>query len=183
MDCKNLLVTKNDLIKLCALSGVADDARVNVCIQQAQNSLRAILCRDFFNELITEFTAGSYTGLNQTLVEDYIYPYLCWLAYEKYILIGSQDNTKAGFREHLDDNSQPVTDMRLKSLMKNAYEQAEFYKADLEKYLYDNADDFATWKASGCYCLEPERTFKITGAGTKRQSDECTSIGQQCSDC
>lgn len=183
MDCKSQLITKNELIKLCALSQTADDARVNVCIQQAQNSLRAVLCRDFFNELITEFEAESYTGLNETLVEVYIRPYLSWLAYEKYVLIGSQANTKAGFREHLDDDSQPVTDQRLKSLMKNAYEQSEYHKRDMINYLYENENQFTTWKNSGCYCMEQDITFKITGAGTKKQSDECTTVRQQRSDC
>ena len=164
MDCKNQLITKNEIIKACALSSVADDSRVNVCIQQAMNRLRTVLCRDFFNELIVEFNAETYTGLNETLVEDYIRPYLSWLAYESYVLIGSQANTKAGFREHLDEDSQPVTDQRLKSIMKNAYEQSEFYRSLMLEYLYDNEDDFATWKASGCYCLEPKSTFKITGA-------------------
>lgn len=163
MDCKNQLITKNDIIKACALSDNADDGRINVCIGQSQNGLRVILCKDFYNQLITEFNNEAYTGLNETLVEDYIRPFLCWLAYEKYILIGSQANTKAGFREHLEDNSQPVTDQRLKSLMKNAYEQSEFYKSLLKEYLYDNENSFATWKASGCYCIEPKRTFKITG--------------------
>lgn len=164
MDCKDQLITKNEIIKACALSDVADDSRVNVCIQQAMNRLRAVICRDFFNELITEFNAKSYTGLNEILVKEFIRPYLSWLAYEKYVLIGSQANTKAGFREHLDDDSQPVTDQRLKSLMKNAYEQGEFYRSLMLEYLYDNEDEFLTWKASGCYCLEPKSTFKITGA-------------------
>ena len=164
MDCKNQLITKNEIIKACALSKNADDSRVNVCIKQAMNRLRVVLCRDFFNELMTEFNTETYTGLNETLVEDYIRPYLSWLAYEIYTLIGAQANTKAGFREHLDEDSQPVTDQRLKSIMKNAYEQSEFYKSLMLEYLYDNEDDFATWKASGCYCLEPKTTFKITGA-------------------
>ena len=164
MDCKNQLITKNEIIKKCDLSKVADDSKVNVCIRQAMNSLRAVLCRDFFNELITEFNAETYTGLNETLVEDFIRPYLSWLAYEIYALLGQQTDTKAGFREHLDDDSQPVTDQRLKSLEKNAYGQSEFYKSLMLEYLYDNEDEFLTWKASGCYCLEPKSTFKITGA-------------------
>ena len=176
MDCKNQLITKNELIKICALSENADDSRVNVSIQQAQNALRALLCKDFFNELIAEFNAETYTGLNETLVENYIRPFLSWLAYEKYCLIGSQSNTKAGFREHLDDDSQPVTDNRLKSIMKNAYEQSEFFKADLLDYMYENENSFPTWKSSGCYCITPTSTFKITGAGTKK--NECTTERQ-----
>ncbi len=168
MDCKNLLVTKNELIKICGIADVADDKTVNVSIQQAQNKdLRAILCIDFLNELIVEFNAESYTGLNETLVEDFIRPYLSWLAYEKFVLIGSQSNTKAGFREHLDDDSQPITEARLKSLMKNAYQNVIFYKGLLLEYLYDNETEFTTWRTSGCYCLEPKNTFKITGIGKR----------------
>ena len=166
MDCKNLLITKNELIKICALTTTADDSRVNVCIQQAMNQLRPILCRDFYFELIAEFNAESYTGLNEILVENYIRPFLSWLAYERYILLGSQSNTKSGFREHLDPDSQPITEERLKSLVKNAYQDTLFFKGLLLEYLYDNKDDFPTWKASGCYCMETRSSFKITGAGS-----------------
>jgi hypothetical protein len=166
MECKNLLVTKNNLIEHCDLSENADDVRVNVAITQAHNQLRAVICRDYYDYLIAQYNANTLAGIHLTLANTYIEPYLSWLSYSKYCLIGSQENTKSGFREQVSENSQPVTEARLNAIRKNAEEQALFHQGEMLYYLKQNITLFTVYADSDCYkCKSMESTFKITGAG------------------
>jgi len=164
----NLLITKNDLIENCALSENSADNKVNVAIQQAHNKLQAVLCRDFYEELRTQFLSDSLTVYNASLMS-YVKMYLVWEAYSSFVVVGAFDQTKAGFRQHTDENSQVLNSGELNMLKKNAEEQALFWKGELVNYLYDNIDNYATFKGSNCYCKKTTYNFKISGAGSKKK--------------
>ena len=167
MECKNLLITKNNLIEHCGIASNADDASVNVAIVQAHNTLKSLICRDYYDFLISGNDAGSLTGYHLTLLNDYIEYYLTWLAYSKFILLGAQMNARAGFREHIEETSQPVTEARLNALRKNAEEQVMYYKAEMFFFINGNIAEFSLYKNSDCYdCTTKKESFKITGAGS-----------------
>ena len=167
MDCRNFLITKNDVIKYCGLTANANDDTVNVCIQQAHNRLKSIICEAMLDDLISEFLADTYTGLNNTFIQDYVQPFLTWLAYSKYVVWGAQDNTKAGFRELTDDHSTPVSDLRLKNMLTVAENEAEINRKLMIRFLFDNIASFPLFEASDCYdcCNEKKYFHKISGAG------------------
>jgi len=166
----NLLITKNDLIEHCGLSENTNDVKVNIAIQQAHNKLQSILCRDYYNELKTQFLAGSLTAENQTFLDDYVKFFLTWEAYASFCIVGTFAQTKAGFRQHTDENSTPVDNQRIDMIRNNAKEQSMFWHGEMMHFLMDNINDYATYKASDCYdCKEKKLpNFGISGAGKKR---------------
>jgi len=167
----NLLVTKNDIVDNCALSENTDDRQINVAIVQAHNKLQAVLCRDFYEELKTQFLNSTLSTEN-TAIFPYVKNYLVWESYSSFIVVGSFNQTKAGFREHTDDNSQPVDNTRISMIKKNAEEQAQFYLGELRRFLHDNIGDYSTYQASNCYDCDPKKySFKISGAGSKERPD------------
>lgn len=164
MQNKVLIITKDDLRQWCNVSENASDEQINICIEQAQNQLKSLFCRDYYDDFLAGFEDDSLTGQDLALLA-YVKPYLSWLAYSKYTVVGSQDNTKSGFRELLSDNSQPVTESRLNAIRKNAEEQVMYYERDMMYFIKSNINDFPVYKASNCYTGKKNKlTFKITGA-------------------
>jgi hypothetical protein len=178
----NLLINKNDLIEHCGLSGNTDDAKVNISIQQAHNKLQSILCRDFYNELKTEFLDGSLSTENQTFVDDYVKSFLVWEAYASFCIVGTFAQTKAGFREHTDENSSPVDNQRIDMIRNNAKEQSMFWHGEMMHFLVENIDNYATYKNSDCYdCREKKLpSFGISGAGKKKKEYYPTYLNDNC---
>lgn len=166
---QSLLITKNDLITYCGIAEGSDDSRINMAITQAHNQLRALLCRDYCNYLIDHNDAGDLAGVHLTFLNEYVKFYLSWMAYSKFVILGSQAQTESGFREHTDDHSQPVTDIRLNAIKKNAEEQVLYYKGEMMYYINTNIDSFSLFKTSDCYEKRIIKTFKISGAGRKRK--------------
>jgi len=163
----NLLISKNDLIEQCSVSINVDDKDANVAIKQAHNKLKAIFCRDFYNELLTQYEAGTLTADNTALMS-YVIDYLVWEAYVSLTVVGSFSHTKSGFREHTDENSNPVDNNRIAMIKKNAEEQANLYRGEMMAFINENIDNYSTYKTSDCYtCQRTQPAFKISGAGSK----------------
>lgn len=104
--------------------------------------LRDILGTDLYAELITQINANTVTALNQTLLNDYIEPYLINKVISESVLDMTYKLRNKAIMTTNSDFGQ-VANLTDLSKIKGQYEnRAEGYKNLLEVYMCDNSDDY-----------------------------------------
>ncbi len=137
--------------------------------------LYPILREDYFNEIRDELKGNNLSAENTTLlpkIRKMVAEFALVEAIPHLSLLIEGDGFKIVSSTDQYDSKQNLTNKNhmdaIQALKYKAEENARIYRADLIRFLYDNADDYATWKAGGYY-VEPTETGGVT------QSD--SSIG------
>jgi len=137
-------------------------------IEDAQKvDLQSLMGRDFFNDMIRNYTDANY----QTLLNggDYIYSgstysnyglksVLVLYAYGRYIISGSQTDTPFGYVEK-DSNDSTKVELSRKKAMGKSNSQAGFNDwENVKDFLDRNASDYPLWNAS---CIQKTGVFRF----------------------
>ena len=129
------LIPMSYLNEVCFLSLNTDDKKYRMCLKMAQEILRDILGKSFFEEIDSQFLVNNLTSDNSTLYEDYIKDYLAWQTYFYYLKFANVDATPTGIRAFSDDNSTLASDVQMFSLEKNVLERSNYYKFKILNFL------------------------------------------------
>ncbi len=173
-----LLVNRTDIAEYRQISSTVKDKVLNSFINDAQFvDVQDLLGRDFYNDLIRNFTDDNY----QTLLNrgDYTYQTVTYTnvglkavivhyAYSRYVLEGSQTDTPFSLVEKLNPDSQPVSDGSKKTRAKSNQQTAFNYWENVIDFLDRNSSDYPLW-TSGCVVKRGGfRISKIGGASRVR---------------
>lgn len=128
------------------LSENIDSRKLQIPLDMAQDNLKNILGKTFYDEIVTQYTADALTEDNEELY-DYIKKYLAWETAFYFTKFSQSDSTPTGFRSFDDENSTLIQDIQLTSLSKNQKERSVFYKNSMINFLNQqkDLDKFPLW--------------------------------------
>jgi hypothetical protein len=128
-----------------------------------------LLCQDiyiqpklgstFYNELKTDVIGSSLSGVNKTLMDDYIRPALKWRIVAEVAYTTSYPITNKGMVRR-DGEASTAADKRDVDQQSSKYEDwAEFYTQRLIDYLCENETDYPNYQnaGSGADVIQPDR--------------------------
>lgn len=132
-----LLVTRNDIIKTSPLQGSIDSDRLLPFVRTAQEKyILNLLGTVLYNKLQDDVEAGTpFTGIYQTLVEDYIKPTLIWYSCVEYLPFSAVQFKSEGAVKHQSEQSQAVSKTEVDYLTQKSQDNAEWYATRLQDYL------------------------------------------------
>ena len=131
------LITFSYLRKETGISPEIEDAVLDNPIKWAQDRLRFVLGRDFYDELYSQGTTTptAYSTDNAALFDPYIKQFLAWQAYELYITKANSYETRTGVRVFKEENSDPVGDQEMNARIQLAKQTAQMYKGEMVGYI------------------------------------------------
>lgn len=127
--------------------------------------LLAVVGKDMHDELVEEIQGDGLSAENELLVAK-IRRSLSYftlaeaLPHMRVVLDG--DGVKTVSSTDFYDSSKAAGDEMIVDLRSKSIENAKMYRAELNKFLYDNVDDYPTWSASDRYITDTNRSYTIT---------------------
>lgn len=162
-----LILTLSYLNEACFLSLNENDTKYNMCLKMAQDDLRDLLGREFYDQIVSQYPSFSGATDNSTLYTNYIKDYLAWQTYFNYLKFANVNATPTGVRTFNDENSSLATDIQMYSLEKNVLARANKYKYDIINFLNESQSNDSTkyslWEDE---CKE-QMSFSITAVDKK----------------
>ena len=119
------------------ISDNVDNKKLDNPIKNAQDHLRALLGKSFYDELVSQYitTPKTFTAANEAFYDPYVKQFLAWKAYEFYIVKANTFESRIGVRVFREENSDPVSDKILGEQIALAKRQAQFYKDEMLSFL------------------------------------------------
>src|SRR5689334_4844066 len=110
MSCRILFISTSDFRERVDLTPNILDKYIvpNIALIQ-DRYIKKVLCKDFYNELLDQVENNTLTTANETLMNDYIKPYMVYRAYARYIAGANVFSTASGFRKYIEDNSESAS--------------------------------------------------------------------------
>lgn len=137
----NKLINYAYLKEECDLPQNIPDEELEHKIYRAQEMLRMLMCDEFYQAFLTAYLAGTLTGVYATLYP-YIKQFVAWQAHEYFVIKANFKPTRSGYRVHSEENSQPATDVQMATLIKDAKQQAQYYKKLLVDFMNGNRANY-----------------------------------------
>lgn len=123
------------LNEACFLSLNEDDKKYQFNLEEAQDNLYDLLGGQFYEQIESQYSAGTLAGDNLTLYQNYLKKYLAWQTYFYYQGFANVNNTPTGVREFSDENSSIVSDLKMYSLERNISKKVNKYKNRIINFL------------------------------------------------
>ena len=134
-----VLLKDNEITKNTLLGGDIDVQKLRQCILDAQSlRLEELLGETLYEKIETDFDANTFTGLYNTLYNDYIKPFLIRQSAVEYLKIGAFTVANNGIFSPLPENASAITDVNLSNLIKNMQIKADTYAERMFKWLCKN---------------------------------------------
>lgn len=132
-----LFITRNDIIKNTPLGGAIDADALLPFVRTAQEKyLLNLLGTVLYNKLQDDIEAGdSFSGIYQTLVQDYVKPTLIWYACVEYIPFSAISFKSNGAVKHISETSVSPGKNEVDYLLSKALDNAGYYSTRLQDYL------------------------------------------------
>lgn len=138
-------------------------------IYRAQEMLRMVMCDEFYQSFLTAYLAGPLTGAYSTLYP-YIKQFVAWQAHEYYAIRANFKPTRSGYRVHREDNSDPTTDTQQSMIIKDAKQQAQYYKKLLIDFIEGNPTNYPLY-CGDCNGNTSGNSFHISAVKNKHKED------------
>lgn len=157
-----LILDLSYLNDACFLPLNTDDKKYNMCLKMAQEDLRDLIHREFYDEIVSQYPDFIGQSNNSTLYTDYIKDFLAWQTYFNYLKFANVESTPSGVRAFNDANSTLATDIQMYSLEKNVLARANRYKYEIVNFLNESqANDSTKYPLWEDECRE-QMSFSIT---------------------
>lgn len=132
-----LFITRNDIIKNTPLGGAIDADALLPFVRTAQEKyLLNLLGTVLYNKLQDDIEAGdSFSGIYQTLVQDYVKPTLIWYACVEYIPFSAISFKSNGAVKHISETSVSPGKNEVDYLLSKALDNAGYYSTRLQDFL------------------------------------------------
>lgn len=114
--------------------------------------IRTILGKELYADLLTKYENSGNVSLTEAYskLHKALIPLLCYAAYEQYLPYSNITNTAFGLVVKKSQHSEPVDDKTLGKIINNVGHKVNFYRAELEVFLKENAADYPLYKQEGC---------------------------------
>lgn len=129
-------------------------------IYRAQEMLRMLMGDEFYQDFLTNYKASTLSDVYNTLYP-YIQKFVAWQAFEFYVVKANFNPTRSGFRVHSEENSVAASDAQMAMLIKDAKQQAQYYKTLMVDYLNGHYADYSLYNHS-CGNKLTGNTFHIS---------------------
>jgi hypothetical protein len=138
-----LFITRNDIIKNTPLQGAIDSDKLLPFMRTAQEKyMLNLLGTVLYNKLQSDITSGTpFTGVYETLVEDYVKPTLIWYACVEYIPFSGISFKSEGSFKHQSEQSISPGKNEIDYLLSKALNNADYYATRLQDYLIAKSVD------------------------------------------
>jgi hypothetical protein len=132
-----LFITRNDIIKNTPLGGAIDADALLPFVRTAQEKyLLNLLGTVLYNKLQDDIEAGdSFSGIYQTLVQDYVKPTLIWYSCVEYIPFSAISFKSNGAVKHISETSVSPGKNEVDYLLSKALDNAGYYSTRLQDFL------------------------------------------------
>ena len=132
-----LFITRNDIIKQTPLQGAIDADKLLPFIRTAQDKyMLNLLGTVLFDKLQSDISSGTaFTGVYETLMEDYVKPTLIWYACVEYIPFSGISFKSEGSFKHQSESSVSPGKNEIDYLLSKALNNADYYATRLQDYL------------------------------------------------
>lgn len=131
-----LLITQSELTKNTPLGGNVDPDKYIYCVKDVQRTvIEPLLGTKLYNKLLTDFEAGTVTGIYSTLLDEYIKPILIHSAFADYVVIGAYNVSNAGIYKHLPQDAEAVSKTEVDYLAEKQKQKAQVFIERCERYL------------------------------------------------
>jgi hypothetical protein len=145
-----LFITRNDIIKNTPLGGAIDADALLPFVRTAQEKyLLNLLGTVLYNKIQDDIEAGtSFTGVYQTLVQDYVKPTLIWYSCVEYIPFSAITFKSNGAVKHISETSVSPGKNEVDYLLSKALDNAGYYSTRLQDYLLANSSNIPEYLES-----------------------------------
>lgn len=144
------------------------DAELEHPIYRGQEMLRMLMCDEFYQSFLAAYLAGTLTGVYATLYP-YVKQFVAWQSYEYWVVKANFKPTRSGFRVHTEENSVVATDIQMATLIKDAKQQAQYYKKLMIDFIEGNPTNYPLY--CGCETGLSGNSFHITAVKNKHKKD------------
>lgn len=134
-------------------------------IDVAQIQLKRIIGRKLLDEILGQVQNDNLTSLNETLLDEYIQPFLLWATLKEanpYLLYKYRNKAIAVKGAEF---SSPVSQYELETLTKKANDKANLYAYEMEEYLQENSADYPLWECTG----RPVGSYSLNLTDTRKK--------------
>jgi len=160
-----LLLNKDDFIYWVDLSPNIKEEQLNPSILDAQvRLLKGTMCASLYNEVYSQFLSDTLTAENQTLLDEYVKPFLIFASYVNYLTTAGKRSTVSGIVKLVGDNLEQVTRDELKDIISENKYKSDSYQNSLTDFLENNKDIYPLFL--DC-CKTQKSGFNITSIGKK----------------
>lgn len=146
-------------------------------IYRAQEMLRMVIGDEFYRDFLSNYKANTLSNVYTNLFP-YIKQFVAWQAKEYWIINANFNPTRGGFRVHIEENSVIASDVQMGTLIKDAKQQAQYYKKLLIDYLNANYASYPLYNY-GCRNDLTGNTFHIS-AVKKNHHRNCKCTRCRC---
>lgn len=129
------LITYQYLREECDISQNVDNKKLDNPIKRAQDMVKFVLGKAFYEEIETEFLASTLSTDNDALFDPYIKKFLAWQAYEFYIERANVYESRTGLRQFEEENSSIASDVTMGNIIKMAKQWTQFYKGEMLTFI------------------------------------------------
>lgn len=165
----NKLITYAYMKEECDIPQNIEDIDLEHKIYRAQEMLRMLMCDEFYQDFLT-----NYKNNTLSTVYDSLYPYIkqfvAWQAHEYYAVKANFKPTRSGFRVHTEENSVVATDIQMASIIKDAKQQAQYYKKLLIDFIEGNPTNYPLY-CGDCKGNTSGNSFHISAVKNKHKHD------------
>lgn len=173
------LVTYAYVRSECDISQNVPDEELDSKIRWSQDMLRMLLGKSFYDEIVSQFASNALSSDNTAVYDPFIKQFLAWQTNEYWTIRANFKDTRAGFRVHIEENSNPTSDTQLAMLIKEAKGKSSTYKNELLGFLNEaqtrDSSKYPLYRP-GCH-FNSGNGFHISSV-TKRDRNNC-SINRQ----
>lgn len=173
----NKLITYAYLKEETDLPQNLTDQELEHAIYRGQEMLRMLMCDEFYQAFLAAYLAGTLTGVYATLYP-YIKQFVAWQAKQYWIINCNFKPTRSGIRVHSEENSVVATDIQMASLIKDAKQQAQYYKKLLVDFMNGNRIDYPLY-CGDCGDSRTGNSFHISAVKNKHK-DGCNCNKCRC---
>ena len=175
----NKLITYAYLREECDIPQSIDDSEFEHKVYRAQEMLRMIIGDEFYSDYLTNYKANTLSPAYTTLY-NYIKQFIAWQTHEYWVVKANFKPTRAGFRVHSEENSVVASDVQMATLIKDAKQQAQYYKKLLIDYLNGHSTDYELY-SQFCNSGLTGNTFHISAVKNKHHREDCSCRKCKCS--
>ncbi len=128
------LIPLSYLNEACFLSTNIDAKKLQMALNMAQEDFSDLIGSSMYDEILSQYP-DSLTTANATLYEGYIKNHLAWTTYYNHLKFSQSESTPTGERQHTDENSTILDDVKLFSKEKNVRNTAKRYADRMINFL------------------------------------------------
>lgn len=133
------LISAAYLRKFNGIGQNIDDHVVESCIFKAEEQLKFLIGKEFYDELVTQYESADntdgFTAENLSFYDPYLIQWIAKYAYTILLYRNSYEVVRSGIRILNEETSNPVTDKILGEILKQEKQEAEQYKGRMINFL------------------------------------------------